>query len=227
MYLDNNGNDRCDVTPAHQPRQPFDRNGNGKIDAHEDWAFAFVAQYEGDRLKVYYSKEVLDAAHEKNVFGEAGPPGFFPTPEEYNSYWSIRNSLPALPLLKKHNPDLKVILVAGQVDHVQACPAFPAIQQAYDGLAEAGIWRRMNPDAAYVRSVAGSRVQGPVGDNDANAAIPVGQMGRFAHPVDSGVPKPLFQLAAVLELADRVQFGNEKPNLDAALAEDLGSVTKR
>jgi hypothetical protein len=46
LYLDNNGNDRCDVTPEHQPRQPFDDNGNGKIDANEDWAFAFVAQYE-------------------------------------------------------------------------------------------------------------------------------------------------------------------------------------
>jgi len=217
LYLDNNGNDRCDVTPAHQPRQPFDRNGNGKIDADEDWASAFVAQYEGDRLEVYYSREVLDAAYEKNVFGEAGPPDFLPTPEEYKDYWKLRDSLPAFPLLKKHNPNLKVILVAGQVDHVQACPAFPGIQQAYDGLTEAGIWRRMNPDAAYIRSIAGRRAQGPIGDNDANVPIPVGQMRRFAHPVHSGVPKPVFQLAAVLELADRVHFGNEKPNLDGVL----------
>jgi len=217
LYLDNNGNNRCDVTPAHQPRQPFDRNGNGKIDADEDWAFAFVAQYQGDQLKVFYSQEVIDAAYDKKVFGKAGAADFLATPQQCADYWKLRNSLPAFALLKEHNPDLKVILVAGEVDHVQACPAFPGIQQAYDGLGEAGIWRRMNPDTAYVRAIAGGRVQGSIRDNDANVPIPVGTMRRFAHPMDSGVPKPLFQLAAVVELADRVQFSNNEPNLDKVL----------
>jgi len=107
--------------------------------------------------------------------------------------------------------------VAGEVDHVQACPALPGIQQAYDGLGEVGIWRRMNPDAAYVHAIAGGRVRGGIRDNDANAAIPAGAMKHFVHPMDKGVPKPLFQLAAVVELADRVQFGNSEPNLDNVL----------
>lgn len=176
-----------------------------------------MAQYDGGRLNVYYSQEVIDAAYEKNVFGKAGAADFLATPQQCADYWKIRNSLPAFVLLKEYNPDLKVILVAGEVDHVQACPAFPGIQQAYDGLGEAGIWRRMNPDAAYVHAIAGGRVRGDISDNDADVTIPVGAMRRFAHPMDSGVPKPMFQLAAVVELADRVQFNNNEPNLDEVL----------
>ena len=223
LYLDNNGNDRCDVRPAHSPRQPFDLNGNGRADPDEDWAFAYVAQYENGRLKVYYSQEVIDAAFSKDVFGSAGPPSFIATPAECAEYWRIRNSLLAFPKLKEHNPGLKVILVAGQVDHVQACPVFPHIQQAYDGLGAAGIWRRLNPDAAYVQALAGPRLKRTLRENAANVPIPVGKLREFAHPVDSGVPKQLFQLAAVLELTDRAEFGVSEPNMDRP----LGKVTPR
>ncbi len=218
LYLDNNGNGRCDVRPGHNPDNTFDRNGNGKIDPDEDWAFAYIAQYDKQgRLKVYYSQEVIDAAFERRVFGDAGPPKFIATPEECRAYWKIRNSLRAFPLIKKYAPKLKVILVAGAEDHVQACPAHPHIQQAYDGLRAAGVWCRLNPDAAYVKHLIGPRLRGRLVDNDANRPIPVGQMKRFVHPVDAGAPKPIFQLAAVLELADRIHAKNFKPNLSRVL----------
>ena len=69
----------------------------------------------------------------------------------------------------------------------------------------------------YVHAIAGGRIRGGIRDNDANVAIPAGAVKRFVHPMDKGVPKPLFQLAAVVELADRVQSSNSEPNLDNVL----------
>lgn len=96
--------------------------------------------------------------------------------------------------------------------------AAPGRRQGRGGHGAAGVWRRQNPEAAYVESLAGGAVRGLIRDNKANAAIPVGEMKRFAHTMDPGIPKPLYQLAAVIKLADRVHFANSIPRLGKLLA---------
>ena len=217
LYLDNNGNGRCDVEPGFGARLPFDLNRNGVIDRGEDWIFWFVGETHGARVKRYYSVEVIRAATEKKVFGPEGPPSSVASLQECEAYWRDRNSLRAFPLIPRYCPNLKVILVAGQEDHVQACPAFPGIQQAYDGLGLAGVWRRLNPDAEYVRLVLGPRTPRDTPDNDANCVIPLGQMRRFAHPVGRPFLRPAFQTAALLEAADRVYRRCADTNLKKVL----------
>ncbi len=103
-----------------------------------------------------------------------------------------------------------MIVVGSAEDHVQRTPDSAHIVLQYRGWQEAGVrWIRLNPDAACVLAVApGVRGQP---DNDANAAATCANIARFLP--SEGVPDPVLQLAAVVELSDRVVAGNWTPNL--------------
>jgi len=204
LYLDNNGNGRCDVPVPYGGRSDFDLNRNGKPDKDEDWAFWAFPEIHDGRVRYYYSLEVIRAATEQRVFGPGGPPDKIATLAECKKYWRIRNSLRGIRLIPRYAPNLRVLLVSGRDDHAQGCPVFPGIQQAYDAFGRARVWRRLNPDIEYVRLVLGPRTPRDMPDNDANCTIRPGTMRRYAHPVDRPFIRNGALIAAVLEMSDRV-----------------------
>jgi len=105
-------------------------------------------------------------------------------------------------------------------DHVQAPPDKPHIHQAYDGFHKtAGLWVRMNPDRAYVEHMQGSGPFGDYPDNDANTEPADWSDARpWGYQIEQWTRRVVW-LAAVAEMADRVQADDWSPNLEAVLFE--------
>jgi len=124
------------------------------------------------------------------------------------------------PLLADVLSDLKVMLVFASIDHVQVAMNKPHIHQAYDGFHyTAGLWCRLNPDLAYVESLAGPGNAFP--DNTANTEPSDWMNARawgYRAPQGSHL-NTLAALAAVAEMVDRVRADNWEPNLSRVLFE--------
>jgi hypothetical protein len=168
--------------------------------------------------KWYYSRGLTQALLDNGALTLEDWPDHLATPAETQAAWPDRTTVDNYPKLAPMAPNLKVMLVFAALDHVQAALDKPHIHQAYDGFrGEAGLWVRMNPDRVYVEQVKGS---GPFGDYPDNAAN--------TEPVDWTDARPwgfrnelwtrkVVWLAAVAEMADRVQTDDWSPNLDQAL----------
>ena len=72
-------------------------------------------------------------------------------------------------------------------------------------------WVRLNPDEAYVQPLAKGLFG--VTDNDANIVVDYANVARLV--VREGVPDPVLQLAAVIELSHRTHTANWQANLAA------------
>ncbi|MEW6217012.1 MAG: hypothetical protein AB1543_04970, partial [Candidatus Bipolaricaulota bacterium] len=162
--------------------------------------------------KRVFSTHALEAAVVHGLF--VPWPAGVATLDEARSFWAIRDMSRHYRTALEANPDLRVIVVGSAEDHVQRTPDFAHFVLQYQGWQEAGVrWIRLNPDAAYVLAVApGVRGQS---DNDANAAATYANIACFL--ASEGVPDPVLQLAAVVELSDRVVAGNWTPNLSGPL----------
>ena len=116
------------------------------------------------------------------------------------------------------SPDLKVLLVFADLDHVQAAADKPHIHQAFDGFKKTADleWVRLNPDRCYVEQI--NPVSGNLApDWDANT-----EPGDWLDSEAWGFPvlsiaRGEVWLAAVAEMADRVQADNWEMNLPEVL----------
>jgi hypothetical protein len=168
--------------------------------------------------KWYYSRDLTQALLDNGALTLENWPDHLATPAEAQAAWPYRTTVDNYPKLATTAPDLKVMLVFAALDHVQAALDKPHIHQAYDGFqGAAGLWVRMNPDRVYVEQIRGS---GPFGDYPDNAAN--------TEPADWSDARPwgyrnelwtrkVVWLAAVAEMADRVQADNWSPNLEQTL----------
>jgi hypothetical protein len=139
------------------------------------------------------------------------------TPSESVRDWLFRQSTGRYIDLRTKIPNLKVMLVFGEEDHIQVAQDKPHIHQAFQGLRfEAGLWVRLNPDRAYVHSlIPAAGMEFP--DNPANTQPDDWmQIGTFAYPGQSSETQ-LLPLAAVAEMADRAHFGRWDENLGQTL----------
>ncbi len=188
-----------------------DLNGNNRYDPAEYALGAYLGTFNGQGKRVF-STHALEAAVVHGLF--VPWPAGVATLDEARSFWAIRDMSRHYRTALEANPDLRVIVVGSAEDHVQRTPDSAHIVLQYQGWQEAGVrWIRLNPDAAYVLAVApGVRGQS---DNDANAAATYANIARFL--ASEGVPDPVLQLAAVVELSDRVVAGNWTPNLSGPL----------
>lgn len=194
----------------------FDVNGNGTID-QEDYLL-------GDRIpqifgKYCYSAKLTQALLDNGVFTLDSWPNALATPEESQTWWKIRESIFYYSLLKKSMPDLKVMLVFGEKDHVQTAWDKPHIHQAYDGFHEtAGLWIRLNPDASYVALLSEEMAENYV-EHDANtepedwADIKSWAYPTVALVVNSAEAGNFSSLAALAEMADRTHMKNWEDDL--------------
>jgi hypothetical protein len=141
------------------------------------------------------------------------------TPAETQAAWPFRITVHNYPAFVTQAPNLKVMLVFAQDDHVQAAETKPHIHQAWDGfVVAAGLsWVRMNPDLAYVQAINPSYGAG-FPDNPANSEPADWHNIRpWGFPAGPGGVRENVWLASVAEMADRVRANNWDDNLDEVL----------
>ena len=164
-----------------------------------------------------YSVALTQALLDNGALTLSTWPADLATPEEAARDWPSRESTGRYADLRNLMPDLKVILVFAQVDHIQVAQDKPAIHQAFQGFRfEAGLWVRLNPDRAYVQFVLPTAGQ-DFPDNPANTQPDDWmQIGPYAYPGQDTAAR-LVPLAAAAEMADRTHFGRWDENLGQTL----------
>jgi len=165
--------------------------------------------------KRYYSHAITQALLDNGALTTASWPADLASSTETLAHWPYRTTVHNYPLLTGSAPNLKVMLVFGKKDHVQAAVTKPHIHQAWDGFTSAaGIWVRVNPDRAYCHSV-NPFYGNDFPDNDAESEPDDWHdIIDWGFPVSAGVREDVW-LAAVAEMADRVHENNWDANLDA------------
>ena len=199
-------------TGPEDPGRPYFAAGNGHPEhiLHE----TICPEMWGKR---YYSFEVTQALLANGALTLAGWPQDVATPDEAQ-IWGFRTVVGNYPDIGVGLPDLRVMLVFADFDHVQAAADKPHVHQAYDGFRKrAGLsWVRLNPDRVYVAQI---EAQPPSGlpDHDANT-----EPADWAHSEAWGFPcleirRQQVWLASVAEMMDREQGDDWSVNLDQVL----------
>ncbi|MBI5002104.1 hypothetical protein HZC31_01850 [Candidatus Woesearchaeota archaeon] len=191
----------------------FDLNGNNVPDGTD---FIHGTQIPSMYGKDIYSPELLQALVDNGALSLDDWPSDLTLPSDAKELWSFRQTVHNYAKLATKIPDLKVMLVFAEQDHVQPLSDKPHIHQAYDGFTNAGLWVRLNPDISYVTSL-NSALISP--DNDANTEpIDWLDIEDWAHSNKNG-GTAFVPLAAVAEMADRMYMSNWSENLDNVLVE--------
>ncbi len=189
----------------------FDLNGNGQYDQGD-----FILSYKVPTMfgKRVYSADLTRALRDNGGLSAENWPADLATPEEAAEWWAFRVTPPRYPALAQKTPDLKVLLLFSREGHVQPLPDRPQIHQAYDGFRHtAGLWTRLNPDAAYLPAAKFPGYQ----DHPANTEPQDwGNFDDWAYP-PVRVGAVLGPQAAVAEMADRTHENNWDPDLSEAL----------
>jgi len=159
--------------------------------------------------KRYYSRGLTRALLENGALSPEGWPDDLADVAETEQAWPYRVAVDNYASLQFTAPQLKVMLVFAQEDHVQPAVTKPHIHQAWDGFHGTAQleWVRLNPDLAYVQSIDPSLGAG-FPDNEPNTA-PANwhDIGQWAFPATTPkVNREVWQ-AAVAEMVDRVWTG--------------------
>lgn len=164
--------------------------------------------------KRVYSAALTRALRENGALTDTDWPDDLATPEEAATWWAFRVTPPRYPDLPDRTPDLKVLLLFSRDDHVQPSLDKPHIHQAYDGFHHtAGLWTRLNPDAAYLPAAQFPGYQDHPANNEPGDWKDARDWGY--PPVNVG-PK-LAPQSAVAEMADRTHEDNWAPDLNEPL----------
>lgn len=189
VFHDGNGDGR--YTAVEDPVRGLptpDLNLDGVLDLTEDFP---VDTYPIDETLVAYLRPVTHALAELDVF-EGNWPEEIAIPDEAAAYWNLREAV------RLYQQGLAVR------DHVQAIPGKPHVHQAFDRWNDNGAWVQINPSPNYMRE-ADSRLasRNDLPDNAPNTA-PIDWTDHAAYAVPEDIPKPIYQLAAIYQMADAV-----------------------
>lgn len=210
-----------------------DEDEEGDLDAGE-FTFSGIAGpgpvVDGrHRARNYLSVLVTEvvAADESAYFGPTPPP-WYAGIADTRAFWDARDGLPAIPAAHELLPDLLVVVVASQEDHVQGQPDHPHIRTQVAAWLEAGHgFVRLNPDAAYMAWLSGEPASA-FPDNPANASLPYPDTDEVLLPEEVGErPVNSGPVAGVLEVADRVWAGDTSADLEAVLRDFRGDPMGR
>jgi len=197
-------------------RPYFDLNKNGKRDETDHLLGSRIPQMFGKR---FYSAALTQALRNNGALTNANWLADLATPEEAATMWQYRSSPPRYATLATTTPNLKVMPVFAQHDHVQPAPDKPHIHQAYDGFRRAAnLWTRLNPDAAYLAWL-NPKLGATFAEHAANTEPSNwADAERWAYPDLPGAAV-LATMAAIAEMADRLHYNRWDANLDKPLAE--------
>lgn len=167
--------------------------------------------------KRYFSTPLTQALLDNGVFTLETWPEDVAASQETMDVWPYRTTVYNYEKIKEKLPELKVMLVFASDDHVQSAVDKPHIHQAYDGFyKKAGLWTRLNPDLAYAQAMNESFIE-KFSDNNANEGPDDWNESRFwGHPYSNDTIEPM-SLAAMAEMADRVQADQWSPDLEGVL----------
>lgn len=214
FYFDNNGDG---VFTTLVPNSMLaDVNGNNRIDPDED--FVLIGMPVGGTpvpMKGMLSPAAAIAA-EAAIGPAPWPPHYF-TAAEAAAFWPQRDATLQFPAALDAQPLLRGMAVFFRSDHAQHSRDHAHVLHTASGFATSARWFRLNPDRAYVESIAGAPAPA-YRDNDANINALPADMQDLAQP-DGPVPGVLLTLAAACaEMADRSYHQRWEPNLDTTLS---------
>lgn len=193
----------------------FDMNGDAKYQADADFTLQPQVFDVGQGPKSWYSVRAIREA-ERRVFLNARRPAHIPKLGEAIEFWRYRDATGLIPDAVLNIPDIAVIVVAGETDHVQIAPDHPHIYAQVNAFQKAGArFVRLNPDRSYVEWLFNREVSKAT-DNDAGLQYSPANIRPALFP-DGAAPKQLLSPAAMCELADRVQAQRFESNLNAVL----------
>ena len=198
------GNGDGEYTTIEDPvthLQTPDLNLDGVLDMSEDFP---LDTYPYSDTKEVYSRAVTHALADNQIFPHPWPESIA-MPSEADAYWDIRESVRLYDDAVANIPDLEAMVLAGVRDHVQSAPTKPHIQQAFEGWHNNGDWVQINPSPAYLIEADPSLAGRTDLPNRAPNTPPTdwGRVDTYCVPED--IPKATYQLAAVWQMADRVQ----------------------
>ena len=172
---------QVDLSQLAWAGKPFlDRDEDGELDADEP-EFKGLFLDEG-RL---HSPVLHDALGEQAMTVSA----------EFSRAWfSERDAGQAgrIAALVEAQPQLAVIVLGSETDHVQVLPDSPHVIALGGAFDEAGAWVRLNPDASYTGQV----------ENPANSGLSLDEPGLL---VGDGLPREVLVGSALEELAWRIE----------------------
>ena len=201
-------NSTWDLDGGDPGRPYWDLNENEILDENDHVLSYKVPTFNGKRT---YSMKLTSALLES---GTANPwPNDVSTVEEVNSIWPERITVESYPEIGEKIPNLKVMLLFGEKDHVQVTKDRPHIHQAWDGFFHgASLWVRLNPDSAY------SDFFGVLNSSELPANFAPNNWSKaenWGHSSEYNIKK--FPIIALTEMADRCNFNNWNDNLDEYL----------
>ncbi len=190
----------------------LDLNSNDRFDNSIDYPFgAIEGIFEGEG-KWVYSTPVLEKAKEQGLPDPLGTS--FASIDEAKEFWKIRDLSKFFDSVVAKLPELKIIMIGTQIDHVQGTIDHPHIVVPYQAWIDKGIqWIRLLPDSAYIAYLANQNI--PAKDNDAFENINLYNIQEFLQP--EAIHDKYNISASILELCDRVYYNRWEPNLDAPL----------
>ena len=195
------------------PGRPYwDLNENDILD-YSDHVLSY-------QVPTFYGKRTYSMAMTQALLdsGTADPwPNDVNTVETVNKIWPERMTVNNYPEIKNNLPDLKVMLLFSDSDHVQVANDSPHIHQAWDGFHHgASLWVRLNPDAEYSSHF--GVVEGT--EHDANTS-PSNWSNAYQWGHSSNYTIRTFPLIAISEMADRQHFGNWNNDLETYLLDGI------
>jgi alpha-beta hydrolase superfamily lysophospholipase len=124
----------------------------------------------------------------------------FADPVTSDTWWSVRDAARAAPALVAAQPDLPVLLLASEEDHIQRLVDHPHVFGLGEALQAAGAaWTRLNPGSTWLGD-------GP--DNAPDAPLRLGEGATGLLTEDEETPLSEALSAAVHELSERQSTGD-------------------
>jgi hypothetical protein len=143
-------------------------------------------------------------ALEENAVFTGGWPAEIVTPAQAAAHSDIREAVRLYAPAPAAIPRLDGMVLAGAMDHVQSAPDRSHIRQAFEGWQAAGAWVQINASPAYLLEVDPALDPASLPDNALNAP-PANWAATGEYCMPESVPDPVYQLAAVWQMADRAQ----------------------
>ncbi len=208
VFLDgNNDGIYTTIDGSHYSLPSPDLNDNGKLELDEDFGLDtyWYDTYDFDG-KIVYSRPVTIALEKFDVFNGNWPENIA-TVEETIHYWNIRESVRLYQKALENIPDLKIMFLLSEDDHVQKDPHKSHVHQAYDGWAKRGGWFKINPSYQYLLEVDDSIESLPL------QLLPLGSAPESwedtkSYCIPEKIKDKIYCIAAIHEMADLVQFSN-------------------
>lgn len=201
IFHDGNGDGLYNTTKmTGRDHQTPDHNQDGILGLDED----FPLDSYPSTTKNVYSRPVTHALANNNIFSGSWPDDIA-NPAEADAFWNIREAVWLYDDASRNIPDVEGMILAGVRDHVQSAPDKPHIRQAFEGWFNNGAWVQINPSSDYI-----IEADPTLSDrNDLPDNVPNTQPADWSDVSDYAIPEDIdaatYQLAAVWQMADRVQ----------------------